>query len=60
MAARMVDNFSILVSHGLLLFALWRLIGRADLDVENDRWDAAPDSAPLSETKTPGWDARDA
>lgn len=30
----MIDSFSLLVSHGLLLVALWRLLGRADLDRE--------------------------
>jgi hypothetical protein len=31
---RMIDNFSILLSHGLLLLAFWLLSRRADLDVE--------------------------
>jgi hypothetical protein len=30
----MIDNFSILLSHGLLLLAFWLLSRRADLDVE--------------------------
>jgi hypothetical protein len=30
----MIDNFSIAVTHGLLLLAMWRLIHRDDLDVE--------------------------
>jgi hypothetical protein len=31
----MIDNFSILLAHGLLLFAAWRLLGRPDLDNED-------------------------
>lgn len=30
----MIDNFSLLVSHGLILLAAWRLVFRPDLDVE--------------------------
>lgn len=30
----MIDNFSLLVSHGLILLAAWRLIFRPDLDRE--------------------------
>tara|TARA_R110002033_G_scaffold5582_1_gene23781 strand:+ start:443 stop:610 length:168 start_codon:yes stop_codon:yes gene_type:complete len=30
----MIDNFSIAVTHGLLLIAAWRLLHRDDLDVE--------------------------
>ena len=30
----MIDNFSIALTHGLLLLAAWRLIHRDDLDVE--------------------------
>jgi len=31
----MVDNFSIALTHALLLIAAWRLIHRPDLDVED-------------------------
>ncbi len=31
----MIDNFSILLTHGLLLLAAWRLIHRPDLDAED-------------------------
>jgi hypothetical protein len=31
----MIDNFSIALTHGLLLIAIWRLIHRPDLDVED-------------------------
>jgi hypothetical protein len=31
---QMVDNFSILLTHGLLLIAAWRLMHRDDLDKE--------------------------
>jgi hypothetical protein len=30
----MIDNFSLAVSHGLMLIAAWRLIFRRDLDTE--------------------------
>lgn len=30
----MIDNFSLLVSHGLILVAVWRLLFRPDLDSE--------------------------
>ncbi|HYG29804.1 MAG TPA: hypothetical protein VD887_06270 [Allosphingosinicella sp.] len=28
----MIDNFALLVSHGLILLAAWRLVQRPDLD----------------------------
>lgn len=31
----MIDNFSIALTHGLLLIAVWRLINRPDLDHED-------------------------
>ncbi|WP_294266840.1 hypothetical protein [uncultured Sphingomonas sp.] len=31
----MVDGFSILLTHGLMLFAAWRLLSRPDLDRED-------------------------
>ena len=31
----MIDNFSIALTHGLLLIAAWRLMNRDDLDVED-------------------------
>jgi hypothetical protein len=31
----MIDNFSLAVSHGLMLIAAWRLIFRRDLDAED-------------------------
>ncbi|WP_156874134.1 hypothetical protein [Sphingorhabdus lutea] len=30
----MIDNLSILLSHGLIALAFWRLLSRDDLDVE--------------------------
>lgn len=36
----MIDNFSLLVSHGLILLAAWRLLFRPDLDREEDGRDA--------------------
>ena len=43
----MIDHFSILLSHGLLLLAFVRLLHRPDLDDESVL-DAAPDGAPAS------------
>ncbi|BAK68327.1 hypothetical protein SLG_36520 [Sphingobium sp. SYK-6] len=31
----MVDTFSLLLTHGLILLACWRLLGRNDLDDES-------------------------
>ena len=31
----MIDNFAILLTHGLLLLAFWRLVQRPDLDRED-------------------------
>jgi hypothetical protein len=39
----LVDNFSIFLSHALLLIALWRLLQRPELDVEAP---PEPDSEP--------------
>jgi hypothetical protein len=30
----MIDNFSLLLTHGLLLLAAWRLLSRDDLDTD--------------------------
>jgi hypothetical protein len=35
----MIDNFALLVSHGLMLLAAWRLLSRPDL---NDAASVAP------------------
>ncbi|HIV76317.1 MAG TPA: hypothetical protein H9899_02210 [Candidatus Sphingomonas excrementigallinarum] len=35
----MIDSFALLLSHGLMLVAAWRLFGRRELDQEGD---AAP------------------
>lgn len=34
MCGSVIDNFSLALTHGLLLLAAWRLILRADLDRE--------------------------
>lgn len=31
----MIDNLSLAISHGLMLLAAWRLLGRADLDSDD-------------------------
>jgi hypothetical protein len=43
-----IDNFSILLSHALLAFALWHLMNRPDLDVEDP---PAPDETPTGFAK---------
>ncbi len=36
----MIDNFSLGLTHLLMLFAVWRLLRRSDLDDETPRADA--------------------
>ncbi|AMK16967.1 hypothetical protein K663_02890 [Sphingobium sp. MI1205] len=31
----MIDAFSLLISHGVIMLAAWRLLSRADLDDES-------------------------
>ncbi|MGD9811579.1 MAG: hypothetical protein AB7U35_09640 [Sphingobium sp.] len=40
----MIDTFSLLLSHGLLILACWRLLSRPDLDRD----------PPAGETQPPG------
>ena len=40
----MIDNFSLALTHALLLFAAWRLFGRAELDSED-----------IADTPRQGW-----
>ena len=40
--AGMIDNFSLALSHGLILLAVWRLFARPDLDTD----DPPPPDAP--------------
>jgi hypothetical protein len=40
----MIDNFSLALTHGLLLLTAWRLIFRADLDQEDQKPGADPDA----------------
>ncbi|WP_179956531.1 hypothetical protein [Sphingorhabdus profundilacus] len=44
----MIDNFSILLSHALIAFALWHLMNRPDLDVEDP---PQPDEIPTGFAK---------
>jgi hypothetical protein len=39
----MIDALSLLVSHGVIMLAAWRLISRADLDDESAQ-EQAPDA----------------
>ena len=45
----MIDNFSLALTHGLLLLVAWRLLSRTDLDEET-----APGTEP-SAAKRRGW-----
>jgi hypothetical protein len=45
----MIDNFALLVSHGLMLLAAWRLLSRADLDDDSI---APPEPAPAKAKRT--------
>ncbi|EQB18296.1 MAG: hypothetical protein K0R64_666 [Novosphingobium lindaniclasticum] len=47
----MVDILALAVSHGLLALAVWRLLLRADLDVETPRDGAAPVGEPARRVK---------
>lgn len=38
----MIDTFALLVSHGLILLAAWRLSQRPDLNDDDARAEAAP------------------
>lgn len=40
----MIDIFSLLISHGLILLAAWRLVPRADLDRDPEADGNAPDA----------------
>lgn len=42
----MIDNFSLALTHGLMLLVCWRLLTRPDLDRED---------APKSDAKPAGW-----
>ena len=42
----MIDTFSLLLSHALILIACWRLLGRGDLDRE----DPAPPAGAANRT----------
>ena len=47
----MIDNFALLVSHGLILLAAWRLVQRRDLDDDD-----APREAPRPRWRRSGED----
>lgn len=40
----MIDTLSLLISHGVILLAAWRLVPRADLDRDPDTDGATPDA----------------
>ena len=50
----MIDNFSLAISHGLMLLAAWFLIKRPDLDSESSPHDAEP------RAKRKRWGGKDA
>ena len=41
----MVDYFALVLSHGILLIAFWRLMQRDDLDTEEPRAEGTQDAA---------------
>ncbi|WP_336973497.1 hypothetical protein [Sphingobium aromaticiconvertens] len=41
----MIDSLSLLISHGLILLAAWRLLSRDDLDVDPQATDTGGDAA---------------
>ncbi|SEH17963.1 hypothetical protein SAMN05428974_2418 [Sphingopyxis sp. YR583] len=52
----MVDNFSIALTHVLLAIALWRLLHRADLDLEvspRDAWKRQRDAEARARDSSP-------
>lgn len=51
----MIDNFSLAISHGLMMLAAWYLLKRPDLDREASTRDDAP---PAGRPKR--WGRRDA
>ena len=54
----MIDNFSLALTHGLLLLVAWRLLSRPDLD--EDPAPGAEPSAPKRRTWTLGGGRPDA
>ncbi len=50
----MIDNFSLALTHGLMLLVAWRLIFRDDLDREGD---PEPDPEPKGWGRKPPRDA---
>ncbi len=50
----MIDNFSLALTHGLMLLVAWRLIFRDDLDRESD---PEPDPEPKGWGRKPPRDA---
>jgi len=57
----MIDNFALLLSHGLVLLTCWRLLSRDDLDREQDPAEEAgrTEATPTEEIPGPGgWGRR--
>ena len=58
----MIDNFSLLVSHGLLALLFWRLLTRPDLDKEappsGSAGHAEPGTTPAGRGRPPASAAR--
>ncbi|MDF0487441.1 hypothetical protein PX554_04810 [Sphingomonas sp. H39-1-10] len=54
----MIDNFALLISHGLMLLAIWALLKRPDLDHEPGPFDrdirGRPRAARRPEEDRPG------
>ena len=54
-APTVIDNFSLLLTHGLLLIMAWRLLGRRDLDDDKaSPDDRGPQGFATAKKDTPG------
>lgn len=57
MGGPVIDNFSLFLTHGLLLLAAWRLLLRPDLDSDPPE-SKAPDPAGADEKQAQGFGRR--
>lgn len=51
----MIDALSILLTHGLIMLAAWRLLTRDDLDVEPETGQSKPQPQPQVDKSTRPW-----
>jgi hypothetical protein len=50
----MIDSFALLLSHGLILLAAWRLVQRPDLDDDSAPPEARPAHLSAAQEDAPG------